>query len=439
MSKIFVLDTQKQPLNPVHPGRARLLLSSGQAAVFKRYPFTIILKTAIEKPEVQLLRVKIDPGSKTTGLAIVNDASGEVVFAAELTHRGHAIKTALDDRRAVRRSRRQRHTRYRKARFLNRRKREGWLAPSLESRITNIVTWVQRLRRLAPITAISQELVKFDLQQMDNPEISGVEYQQGDLAGYEVREYLLEKWQRKCAYCGAKDVPLQVEHIHPKANGGTNRVSNLCIACEPCNQAKGKQDIRVFLANKPDVLKRILAQAKAPLKDASAVNATRWALFNRLKGLGLSVEVGSGGLTKFNRVSRRLDKEHWLDAACVGKSTPDVLIRQGVKALQIKATGHGIRQMCQTDEFGFPKKHNLPRKRGEPVKGHRQRHKHYYGFQTGDMVRAIIPRGKYAATYVAKVTVRASGSFKLKVNKQDIPCNHKYCVAIYRCDGYQYS
>ena len=294
MSKVLVVDTNKQPLNPVHPGRARLLLTQGKAAVFRRYPFTIVLKRAVESPHVEPLRVKLDPGSKVTGLAIVNDASGEVVFAAELTHRGQAIKKALDARRSVRRSRRLRKTRYRQARFAHRRKPKGWLPPSLESRIANVLTWVHRLRRCCSITAISMELVKFDLQKMEHSEISGVEYQQGTLSGYEVREYLLEKWRRQCAYCGMKDVPLQIEHIHPRAKCGTDRISNLTLACEPCNIKKGAQDVQVFLANKPDVLKRILAQAKAPLKDAAAVNTTRWALFERLKVLGCpsNVEVG---------------------------------------------------------------------------------------------------------------------------------------------------
>src|SRR5450759_529900 len=149
MSKVFVLDTHKQPLNPVYPGRARILLSSGKAAVLKRYPFTIILNTVVEHPVLEPLRLKIDPGSKTTGLALVNDATGEVVFAAELAHRGEQIKKALDRRRAVRRSRRNRNTRYRKPRCAHRRhQKKGWLPPSLESRISNVLTWVQRLMRL---------------------------------------------------------------------------------------------------------------------------------------------------------------------------------------------------------------------------------------------------------------------------------------------------
>jgi 5-methylcytosine-specific restriction endonuclease McrA len=422
MSNVFVIDTKKKPLDPIHPGRARLLLSQGKAAVFKRYPFTILLKTAVEEPKTQPLRIKLDPGSKTTGIAVVNDATGDVVFAAELAHRGQPIKASLDDRRAIRRSRRNRHTRYRKPRFDNRTRREGWLPPSLESRISNVETWVKRFSRVCPIEAISMELVRFDMQVMENPEISGVEYQQGTLQGYETREYLLEKWNRECAYCGAKDVPLQIEHIHPRAKGGSDRISNLTCACEPCNQAKGTQDIKVFLAKKPDVLKRVLAQAKAPLKDAAAVNATRWALYHRLNALGLSVECGSGGLTKYNRSTRGLPKEHWIDAACVGRSTPECISTMGVVPLLIKATGHGNRQMCGTDKYGFPKRH-------------RQRHKHAFGFQTGDMVKAVIPIGKYQGTYEGTIAIRHRPSFRLGA----FDVHPKYLQCVQKADGYAYT
>jgi hypothetical protein len=136
-----------------------------------------------------------------------------------------------------------------------------------------------------------QELVKFDTQAMENPEISGIEYQQGELAGYEIREYLLEKWGRKCAYCNAQNVPLEIEHIHPSSKGGSSRVSNLTIACRHCNEAKGNQELKDFLAQKPELLNRITKQAKKTLKDAAAVNSTRWQLFNRLKETSLPVET----------------------------------------------------------------------------------------------------------------------------------------------------
>ena len=427
MSNVFVLDTMYTPLDPVHPGRARTLLSSGQAAVFRRFPFTIILKKEVKQPITHPLRLKLDPGSKTTGIAIVNDASGEVIWAAELTHRGQAIKEALDSRHAIRRSRRKRKTRYRKPCFDNRKRKQGWLPPSLESRLSNILTWVARLSRDCPITTLSQELAKFDMQAMNNPEISGIAYQQGKLQGYEVREYLLEKWNRTCAYCRTKDVPLEVEHIVARANGGTDRVSNLCLACHLCNQKKDTQDISDFLKEKPDVLQRILAQAKASLKDASAVNATRFALYERLKHTGLPVECGTGGMTKFHRMTQGLDKTHWIDAACVGESTPDVLLVDQVKPLLIKATGHGCRQMCAMDKYGFP--------RTKPKSA-----KMVHGFQTGDMIKAIVPSGKKVGTHIGRVLVRASGSFDIQTAQGRVQgINFQYCSAVHHVDGYRYS
>jgi len=427
VSFVFVVDTNKQPLHPVHPGRARLLLKAGKAAVHKRYPFTLVLKTSVEQPQMQPLRLKLDPGSRTTGIAIMDDQSGTVLFAAELSHRGQAIKKALDSRRAIRRSRRNRHTRYRKPRFDNRRRPQGWLAPSLMSRVCNAETWVKRLRAVCPITAISMELVRFDMQAMEKPDIQGCEYQQGTLAGYELREFLLETWGRACCYCGKQDIPLQVDHIQARANGGSNRASNLCLACEPCNLAKGTQEIAVFLAKKPDLLKKILAQAKAPLRDAVAVNSSRWALFERLKATGLPVECGSGGLTKFNRVSRGLEKTHWLDAANVGQSTPPVLqMSNAIKPLLIQATGHGTRQMCLMNKFGFP--------RTSP-KGAKQ----VKGFQTGDIVRAVVTTGTKVGTYVGKVAIRATGSFNITTPAGTVQgISHRFCTTVHHCDGYSY-
>jgi 5-methylcytosine-specific restriction endonuclease McrA len=426
MSKVFVLDTNLRQLNPVHPGEARRLLLKGRAAVYRRYPFTIVLKTAVSAP-IEPLRIKLDPGSKTTGIAVVNDQSGKVVFAAELSHRGHKIKESLDSRRAIRRSRRNRNTRYRQARWQNRRKREGWFPPSLQSRIANVLTWVARLSSFCNITAISLELVRFDMQLMENPEISGVEYQQGTLAGYETREYLLEKWGRQCTYCGKENIPLQIEHMIPRAKGGSNRVSNLCLSCEKCNLAKGTKDILDWLSKKPDLLKKILAQAKAPLRDAAAVNATRWELFRRLQGFGFPIECGSGGLTKCNRTTRELSKTHWIDAACVGKSTPEMLQVTGVQPLLITANGHGCRQVRNVDAFGFP--HGKPKQSGC-----------IHGFKTGDMVRAVVTRGKKIGTYTGRVLVRATGSFDIVTRSGRVQgIGHQYCTALHKAEGYTYA
>ncbi len=306
---VFLIDGNQTPLNPVHPAQARKLLDCGKAAVFRRYPFTLVLKRVIENPNVYPLTLKIDPGSKFTGIALVTN-QGDVIWAMELQHRGQQIKDALLHRLAVRRGRRNRNTRCRQARFLNRKRPDGWLAPSLRHRVLTTETWVKRLKKFAPIGSIAQELVRFDTQAMQNPEISGTEYQQGTLHGYECREYLLEKWNRQCAYCGVKDVPLEIEHIHPKSKGGSERISNLCLACHKCNQRKGNKDVKDFLKGKPEVLNRVQKLAKAPLKDAASVNSTRWMLFNTLKSFGLPVTTGTGGQTKFNRTRFELPKAH---------------------------------------------------------------------------------------------------------------------------------
>ncbi len=425
MSKIFVIDQDKRPLDPIHPAQARQLLRSKKAAIYRQFPFTLILKESRLKSPVSHLRLKIDPGAKFTGIALVNDASGEVVFAAELKHRGFVIRDSLTTRRQLRRSRRARKTRYRKPRFLNRTRPSGWLAPSLQSRIENIKTWVEKLRRFVPITAISQELVRFDMQLMVNPDIQGKEYQQGTLAGYETREYLLEKWGRQCAYCGVKDVPFQIEHIHARAKGGSNSLTNLTLSCEKCNIKKGAKDIKYFLKKDPSRLEKILKQAKKPLADAAVVNTTRWALLEALKATGLPVETGSGGLTKFNRSQQMLQKTHWLDAACVGKSTPELIIKD-VKPLLISANGHGSRQSCRTDKFGFPSRY-VPR------------FKFVNGFQTGDIVKAVVTKGKKIGEYIGRVAVRSSGSFNISFSLGLVQgISHKYCKSIHKKDGYEY-
>ncbi|MGB3405048.1 MAG: RNA-guided endonuclease IscB [Microcoleaceae cyanobacterium] len=424
--RVFVLDKNKQPLDPCHPARARELLKKGKGKTFKCYPFTIIMQDrTIQSSVTHRHRIKIDPGSKATGVVIVQEKTGRVTNALEIQHRGQQIKNAFLSRRALRRSRRNRKTRYRQPRFLNRKRPVGWLPPSLMSRVFNIETWVRRLRKLCPVTAISQELVRFNTQEIQNPEISGVEYQHGELFGFEVKEYLLAKWGRNCVYCGVENVPLEVEHIMPKSKGGSNRVSNLTIACRCCNLKKGDDPIEKFLKKRPDLRERILAQTKTPLKDATAVNTTRWELYRRLQLTGLPIEIGSGGLTKFNRRTKAIEKTHWTDAACVGKSTPGKLLLNGVKPLRVTAKGHGVRQRCRPDKYGFPKA-TAPSE------------KFFRGFQTGDIVKANILKGKYAGLYTGRIAIRYRQGFVLQTSNHKFDVHPKYLQKIFRADGYEY-
>ena len=422
MQRVFVLDKNKQPLMPCHPARARKLLKLERASVFKRYPFTIILKDR-EGGDTQPVQVKYDPGAKTTGIAIVAafQRGNCCVWAAELEHRGWAVRDALLKRRQLRRGRRSRKARYRQPRFLNRTKPKGWLPPSLMSRVQNIDTWTHRLMKAIPVTHLAMELVRFDTQKMDNSEITGVEYQQGELAGYEVREYLLEKWGRKCAYCGAENVPLEVEHITPKSRGGSNRVSNLTLACTPCNQKKVNQTASEF--GYPE----IQAKAKKPLNGAAAMNATRWKVYETLQRFDLPVEVGTGGRTKYNRTQQGYPKTHWLDAVCVGESGVGVFVHSTIQPLLIQAKGHGSRQMCGTDRYGFPMRH-------------RTRQKTFFRFQTGDMVRAVVQSGKKQGIYTGRVLCRKTGRFDIRTSSERVQgISYRSCTHLHQSDGYTYT
>jgi 5-methylcytosine-specific restriction endonuclease McrA len=462
---VFVLDRHKKPLMPCTEKRARLLLQRGRAVVHKLAPFTIRLKDRVlEDSEVHPLQIKLDPGSSIPGVAVLRGDS--VMFLGEIHHRTE-IRDRLARRRALRRGRRNRRTRYRKPRFLNRHPetcagcgrnarhgsrycracgqkpedngyREIRLPPSLRARVDQVMNGLRKLR--VPVGSISMELVRFDTQKLQNPEIAGVEYQQGALWGYEVKEYLLQKCCHRCAYCGGEsgDPVLEVEHVIPRSRGGTDRVSNLAIACRTCNEekddwmpgewlamlqrSKRKLD-RVRASNLPAAL----GQLKVPLRDAAAVNTTRWVLYRRLLPLGVPVEVGSGGRTKWNRERMGLMKEHYWDAACVGESTPKAFSDHAAYVQVWWARGRGNRQVCRTNKHGFPDRHV-------------SRKKHHFGFQTGDLVRAVIPGGKYQGTWTGRATVKARGSVVVDTKAGISPeTSYKHCRVLQRGDGWQYT
>tara|TARA_B100000795_G_scaffold266708_1_gene250339 strand:- start:3833 stop:5029 length:1197 start_codon:yes stop_codon:yes gene_type:complete len=377
---------------------------------------------------MQALELKLDPGSKVTGVALVlhGAKTTKAVWCANLHHRGSTIRDALLSRRGIRRGRRTRHTRYRAPRFLNRTRPAGWLAPSLQSRVDNVDNWTRKLNFLAPISRIASEDVRFDMQKLKNPEIDGAEYQRGTLFSYELKEYLLLKWKHQCAYCDAKDMPLEIEHIVPKSKGGSNSVTNLAIACRPCNEKKSNKSLSEFLKSKPEKITKINKQLKSPLKDA-AINTIRKAIAECLKGYSLPIIFGTGGQTKYNRTTQSYERDHWIDAVCVGHNGEQVLIPQGIKPLIIKATSRGSRQMCRVNKFGFPR---TKAKASKVVRG----------FATGDLVKAVVASGKKVGNYVGKVAVRTSGSFNITTKEEVIQgINWKYCTLIQFRDGYAYN
>jgi 5-methylcytosine-specific restriction endonuclease McrA len=307
VSRVFVLDKKGKPLMPCHPARARKFLAQGRARVHQMFPFTIRLVDRIrEDSDVQPVNVKLDPGAKTTGMAVVRQDGGhaQILHLSELTHRGAVIRKKLDQRSNYRRRRRTANLWHRKPRFDNRTRPKGWLPPSLKSRVDNTLSWVKKYQRICPVTGIVLERVRFDTQKLQNPDISGIEYQQGTLFGYEAKEYLLEKYKRTCAYCNglSKDPVLEIEHFIPrnpsKGDKGSNRISNLAIACKTCNQESKKNlqpaDWIRLLSRSGKKIDQVRAQnatrfleGKRPsLASTAAVNATRNTIFFELRDLG---------------------------------------------------------------------------------------------------------------------------------------------------------
>jgi hypothetical protein len=216
----------------------------------------------------------------------------------------------------------------------------------------------------------------------------------------------------------------KIEHIVPRARGGSGRVSNLAVACRPCNETKGTLPVGDFLRDKPDVLKRVLAHATKPLASAAAVNATRWALVEALKRCGLPLELCSGGRTKYNRARLGVPKQHCLDAACGG--AVDALRDWDIPVLCIGCTGRGSYGRTRLTAAGFPR-------------GYLTRQKRVHGFQTGDMVKAIVTAGKKAGEYIGRVAIRTSGSFNIQTPTGVVQgISWRHCRVLSRADGYTY-
>ena len=420
---VFVLDRSKKPLDMISHAKARILLKNKQAVVHKIYPFTIRLKDNSAVLKDRSYTVKIDPGSRTTGVAIVDDKDS-VVMLVEIEHRGNIIKKNLDDRRAARNSRRQRKTRYRPARFLNRTKPKGWLAPSVKSRADNVINFIKKYKKLLNIDKVMIENVSFNTAQMTSGDyLVGTDYQQGPLYDTNLREFVFSKTQGRCSYCGAKAE--EIDHIVPRANGGTDSSYNLTPTCRACNEKKSNLTLKEFGKSVGKDFSR-LEPRKLP-KDAAIVQIARNYTIRKIKEIMPNTISYGSWLTKYNRDELGLPKEHYYDALSVGE-IPNKFNFLTDKVLQISAKGRGSRQMCRVDKYGFP--------RTSP-KGS----KFVEGFQTGDMVKAIVPTGlKKGGEYLGKVAVRSSGYFNIQTKTKTIQgIGHKYCHIIQRSDGYLYN
>lgn len=417
---IFVLDSDKKPLTMCTAGLARKLLDSQKAAMFKWYPATIILKKSVVELPLPYLELRIDPGSKFTGIVLVEIETQTLVWAMELEHRGLEISSSLTARSNVRHMRRSRNTRYRKERP-NHKKQQSWLPPSLQHRVDTTMTWVRRLLALAPIKSIAFERVKFDMQKLENPEIDGIEYQQGTLHGYTLREALLEHWGRKCAYCDAIDVPLEIEHIRPKSKGGSDRFNNLTLSCHQCNQNKSNQTIDEFLKDDSFRLNNINLHQKQSLRDAAAVNSTRNKLFDSLKTFNVPIYSGSGAETKMMRIKSNLPKAHFIDAGCVNASYKVTL--KTIQPLRVKCNGHGNRQFVTMDKRGFPRSDYAPKCVRKDWKA-------------GDIIKVKKQGGNFVLGRVKKA---AKTLAFIPFGGKETSFSPKNTKPIHRSDGYRYS
>jgi hypothetical protein len=215
-------------------------------------------------------------------------------------------------------------------------------------------------------------------------------------------------------------VPLEIEHIRPSSRGGSDRISNLCLACHKCNQAKGNETAAEW--GHPEVEQ----QAQAPLKDAAVVNATRERLLEALRVFGLPIGTWSGGRTRFNRARFGIEKTHALDALCVGELFG--VVKGSLKTLSIQAMGRGDHCRTLWTDTGFPR-------------GYKMRQKRVAGFATGDRVEAIVPaRLKTAGIHVGRVAVRSSRSFSIRTRQRKVDgINAGYCRLVQRGDGYEYA
>lgn len=378
---VYVINKDGQPLMPTERhGKVRRMLRDGQARVVKRCPFTIQL-TYQTTNHVQEVTLGVDAGSKTIGISATTE--NKVLYEAEVELRNDIVNL-LSTRREMRRARRNRKTRYRQARFLNRRRGDGWLAPSITNKIETHLTVIRKVHEVLPITKIVVETAQFDIQKIKNPDIAGEEYQQGEQLGFwNTREYVLFRDNHTCQCCKgkSKDSILNVHHIESRKTGG-DAPNNLITLCETCHKGYHQGTVQL-----PKTIKRGMS-----FRDASFMGVMRWTLYEKLKEEYSNVSMTYGYITKNIRIENGLPKEHYIDARCISgnpKAKSD-----GTYYYQKKVRCHN-RQLHKMSigKGGYRKTNQAP--------------KYVFGFQLFDKVR-------YKGQECFVFGRRTSGSFDMR-------------------------
>ena len=343
---VYVLNIEGKALMPCKEAKARKLLRDGKAKVAQRTPFTIKLNFECENV-TQPITLGIDAGSKTVGVSATTE--DKELYAAEVQLRSDIVDL-LSTRREYRRARRNRKTRYRQPRFNNRKRHEGWLAPSVQHKIDTHIKLVREAHKILPITKVIVEVAAFDIQKIKNPEISGVGYQQGEQLGFwNIREYVLFRDGHICQHCKgkSKDKVLNVHHIESRKVGGDSP-GNLITLCETCHDKHHNCEIQ------------LKAKRRQSFKEAAFMGIMRWAFYNKLKELYPNIFLTYGYLTKHKRINAGLEKSHAVDAYCIagnmGAKLSDIVYYQ-------KAVRHHNRQLHKAtiSKGGYRKANQAPK------------------------------------------------------------------------------
>ena len=303
---VYVINKNGQPLMPTeNHAKVRVLLKSGKAKVVKKCPFTIQLLYDSTN-HTQKVTLGVDSGSRHIGISATT--KDKVLFEADVELRNDIVDL-LSTRRELRHSRRNRKIRYRKPRFDNRKRKDIWLAPSVQQKVDSHLTMIEKVRKILPISDIVAEVASFDIQKIKNPSISGAEYQQGEqLDFWNVREYVLFRDGYTCQCCKgkSKDKILNVHHIESRKTGG-DAPNNLITLCETCHTGYHKGTVKL-----PKTIHRGMS-----FRDATFMGIMRWAFYNKLKEIYPNVSLTYGYITKHTRIENDLPKDHYIDARCI--------------------------------------------------------------------------------------------------------------------------